>query len=61
MNATRFAGETHEMQGPAVNVYDYDPRFRSFDSDHRLITCQEIAAALRGDMGAGTFLICRWK
>lgn len=61
MTAVEYLGETHEMEGPQVSIRDYDPRFRSFDSDNRLITCQEIGAALRGQFGAGTFLIVRWK
>jgi hypothetical protein len=56
----KYIGETHCMEGPQVAVRDYDPRFRSFDSDNRLISCQEICAALRGEFGAGTFLIVRW-
>lgn len=61
MTKFNFQAEAHRLEGPTISVRDYDPRFRSFDSDDRLISAQEIGAAMRGEFGAGTFKIYCWE
>lgn len=61
MTKIQFQAEDHKMDGPAISVSTYDPRFRSFDSDDRLISAQEIGAAMRGEFGSGTFKVYCWE
>lgn len=61
MTKILFQALTHHLTGPSVSVHDYDPRFRSFHSDDRLISAQEIAPALLGQLGPGNFKVACWR